>query len=130
MCYVKTLDENYIALKIEKFPNLLLNTAQKLKRGVHAFSFESQIFLSFLIKNLAVPNIFAITHCQIIVMHLWQCWNYYINILEQTLFNMVCLRIPGRHCLNAIFSMSPWDIEILGCCPVGPVLLHGEQVPL
>ena len=29
-----------------------------------------------------------------------------------------------------IFSICPRDIEILGCCPVGPVLPYGEKVPL
>ena len=29
-----------------------------------------------------------------------------------------------------VFAFYLWDIEILGWCPVGSVLLHGEKVPL
>ena len=28
------------------------------------------------------------------------------------------------------YNRAPQDIEILGWCPVGPVLPHGEKVPL
>ena len=41
-----------------------------------------------------------------------------------------CFRTNILSFHSSISNCSPWDFEILGWCPVGPVLPHGEKVPL
>ena len=86
-------------------------------------------------------------------LHWWHSWDQktssnesdaciYDWVCKQLFFDPLYLHYPN-HCIklddvrtrnrNVLWIMSyvhPRGIEILGCCPAGPVLHHGAKLPL
>ena len=52
---------------------------------------------------------------------------FVVNLLTATVFTQI--KFQGRR-MTIKYLLFPRDIEILGLCPVGPVLPPGEKLPV
>ena len=53
-----------------------------------------------------------------------------VNITESFTSSVTQNTYEINHKLNCDIKVFPWDSEILGWCPAGSVLPHGEKVSL
>ena len=69
---------------------------------------------------------------------LFFCYNRTSYARWGSLYSEDCLKLPTKFAEiykefprgPFVVNFSPRDFEILGWCPAGPVLPHGEKVPL